>query len=183
MLVKKLKQNLSIYNVKSKTIKLAIISLSCSLTVVLSAVDSMIPAMSFLPPGAKLGLSNIITMYTVGSIGIGTSLIITVVKSLFVGVTRGSMAFFMSFFAGIVSMLISGFFIRVKKKVFGLVGIGIIGALTHNITQLFVVILITNTFSLIYYLPILIIFAIITGSLTGVTLKMVMPTLDRINMD
>lgn len=178
-----MKQNLISYNIKTRTIKLTTIALFCSLAVVLSIVDSMIPAMSFLPPGAKLGLSNIVTMYTAGSIGIGTSLIIAVVKSLFVGVTRGSMAFFMSFFAGIASTLVSGFFIRIKKKVFGLVGIGIIGALTHNITQLIVVILITKTFSLIYYLPVLIIFAIVTGALTGVTLKIVVPALEKIKMD
>ena len=65
---------------------------------------------------------------------------------------------------------------------FSLVGIGIVGAIVHNLTQLIVVISITKTFSLIYYLPVLIIFAVITGSLTGVVLNISIPALEKIKI-
>ena len=82
------------YNIKSKTIRLTVLSLLCALAIVLSVVDSAIPAMPFMPPGAKLGLSNIATMYAASFFGLIPALIIAIVKSLFVGLTRGLMAFF-----------------------------------------------------------------------------------------
>lgn len=177
-----MKIKFSNYNIKQKTIKLTILSLLCALSVVLSVADSMIPAMPFMPPGAKLGLSNVVTMYASGAFGLIPALIISVIKSLFAGLTRGFMAFLMSFFAGAASTVVSGLLLISSKKVFSLVGIGIVGAIVHNLTQLIVVISITKTFSLIYYLPILIIFAVITGSLTGVVLNISIPALEKIKI-
>ena len=175
-----MKSDFSNYNVKQKTIKLTMLSLLCALSVVLSAADSMIPAMPFMPPGAKLGLSNIVTMYAAGFFGLVPALIIAVVKSLFAGLTRGLMAFLMSFFAGVVSTAVSGLLIISRKKFFNLIGIGIVGAIVHNLTQLIVAVLTTKTFSLVYYLPVLIIFALITGSVTGVVLNISIQALEKI---
>lgn len=175
-----MKNKFSNYNIKTKTIKLTVMSLLCTLSIVLSAIDSMIPVMMFMPPGAKLGLSNIVTMYTAGAFGLLPALIISIVKSLFVGATRGIMAFLMSFFAGVISTIVSG--LLLKKRIFGLIGVGIIGAVVHNLIQLMVVILITKTFSLIYYLPMLIIFALATGFLTGIILNISIPMLEKIKV-
>ena len=168
------------YNIKSRTIKITSISLLCTVSIILSILDDLIPVFPFLPPGAKLGLSNIATMFASAQIGLGISLIIAVIKSLFVGITRGTTAFLMSFFAGIISTFITGFLLRTTKKHFSFIGIGIIGAITHNIAQLIVAISITCTTSLIYYLPVIIIFAIITGILTGIALKTIIPALEKI---
>ena len=111
-----MKIKFSNYNIKQKTIKLTVLSLLCALSVVLSAADSMIPAMPFMPPGAKLGLSNVVTMYASGALGLIPALLISVIKSLFAGLTRGLMAFLMSFFAGAASTVVSGLLLISRKK-------------------------------------------------------------------
>ena len=41
------------------------------------------------PPGAKLGLSNIVSMYAVGNLGLGPAMAIALTKGLFAFLTRG----------------------------------------------------------------------------------------------
>ena len=56
-----------------------------------------------------------------------------------------------------------------------IVGISIIGAIIHNTAQLGVSILITKTPMLIYYLPVLIVFSLFSGTITGVIIKILKP--------
>ena len=52
-----------------KTQKITLLGVMLALTVVLSIAESMFPAVAFLPPGVKIGLSNVVIMYTVFFIG------------------------------------------------------------------------------------------------------------------
>lgn len=168
-------------NMKPKTLRITTIGLLSAFAIVISALESMIPALPMMPPGAKPGFSNIITMYASFSIDIPSAIFIAIIKSAFVGVTRGATAFFMSLAGGLLSTLVMGLLFKLKHNPLGLVGIGIIGALTHNFAQLIVAFLIT-TGVVFYYIPFLIIYAIITGSITGIILKIVLPALNKINI-
>ena len=72
-----------------------------ALALVLSALEGLLPPMPFLPPGVKLGLSNIVTMYCLLYLGAGSAYAVVVLKSAFVFITRGATAFFMSFCGGL----------------------------------------------------------------------------------
>ena len=48
----------------SKTRKITTMAMLFALAMVLSYMEGMLPPMPYLPPGFKLGLSNIITLYT-----------------------------------------------------------------------------------------------------------------------
>ena len=168
-------------NIKKSTLKLTTIAILSSLSIVLSAFESMIPILPIMLPGAKFGLSNIVTMFAAGSMGIVPALIITLIKSLFVGVTRGFTAFLMSFSGGILSTLVMGILIyKFKNSSFGIIGISILGALVHNTAQLTVAIILTST-NVVAYLPFLIITAVVAGSLTGVLLKTILPYLNKLH--
>jgi heptaprenyl diphosphate synthase len=53
------------------------------------------------------------------------------------------------------------------SKVFSIKGISIMGAITHNTAQLIVASLILRESVILYYIPILLISAVITGLITG----------------
>ena len=152
----------------------------CALAIALSYLETLIPAYPGFPPGAKPGLSNIVTMFMADCAGPVYAFFITVIKALFAGVTRGFTAMLMSFSGGMLSTLAAYLLFSFAKNKLGYIGIGIICAVCHNIGQLTTACIISGTASLIVgYGPLLLIFAIVTGFLTGTILKAVMPALAK----
>ncbi len=148
--------------------------------IALSYLESLIPAIPGFPPGAKPGLSNIVTMFAAGSLGIWQALYITLAKATFAGITRGFTAFFTSLAGGLLSTVMALILLRNKKNKFGYIGIGIICAVCHNIGQLCVACIISGTSELFFsYGPFLLLAAAATGFLTGSILKYVMPALEK----
>jgi heptaprenyl diphosphate synthase len=166
--------------VSPQTRRTALIGVLTALALALSALELMIPALPMLPPGAKLGLSNLATMYAAGAVGLGPALAIAVGKALFAGLTRGFTAMVMSLAGGTSSTLVMWLLLKRKRQPFGLVGLGVAGALTHNAAQLLAAAAMTTP-AVIYYVPWLIIFGVLTGILTGLVLKSVLPLLNRIS--
>jgi heptaprenyl diphosphate synthase len=68
-----------------------------ALTLVLNLVENMIPPITGLPPGVKLGLSNIVVMYCLFNVNKTTAFSIASLKSVFVLITRGATAGLLSF--------------------------------------------------------------------------------------
>ena len=152
-----------------------------ALAIALSYLESLIPAYPGFPPGAKPGFSNIVTMFLAGSVGIADAFFITLIKALFAGITRGFTAMLMSAAGGILSTAAACVLLRAKKINLGYIGIGIICAVCHNIGQLLTACLISGTPSLIFgYGPLLLLFAVITGFVTGTVLKVIMPYLGKL---
>lgn len=161
--------------------KVALLGILGAQALVLSYLENLIPAIPGLPPGAKPGFSNIVTMFTVSSMGLGSALYITVIKAGFAGLTRGATAFFMSLAGGTLSTVTAYFLFRIKSKPFSQVGVGVACAVMHNIGQLAVATVITGTVYILHYLPFLLLFALVTGTVTGYILKVLMPVLEKQN--
>lgn len=165
--------------IRPATQRLALTAVLGALALVLSALEMMIPPLPVLPPGAKLGLSNIATMYASGSVGLLPALAISVIKGLFAGVTRGVTAMLMSLAGGVVSTLLMALMLHAKSSPFGIMGVGIGGALAHNAGQLAVALLLTTP-AVVYYVPWLLVFSVLTGILTGFVLKAILPVLQKL---
>lgn len=166
---------------KKYTKRVALLGIMGALALALSFLESLIPALPGLPPGAKPGLSNIVTMFMASSSGIADAFFITIIKAVFAGITRGSTAMLMSASGGLLSTAAACFLLRSEKINSGYIGIGIICAVCHNIGQLVSACLISGTWSLIFgYGPLLLLFAVATGFVTGTVLKLVLPALDKI---
>ena len=118
-------------------------------------------------------------MYAAGAVGLWPALCIAVIKGLFSGVTRGFTAMLMSLSGGILSTTVMWLLLHIKSRPFGLVGLGVAGALSHNAAQLLIAALLTTP-AVIYYIPWLIIFGVLAGILTGFVLRMIMPLLDKL---
>lgn len=164
-----------------KAKKTAFLGMMGALALVLSFLENMlIPDIPFLPVGAKPGLSNVVTMYVAGTFGFPGAICITLIKGVFALITRGATACFMSLSGGMLSTVVLCLVIKLEGKVFSFIGIGIICALMHNMGQLMAATVVSGTCSLINYAKYLLIFSLITGSVTGTMLTVLMPRLQKI---
>ena len=165
------------------TNKTAFLGMMSALALVLGFLESMlIPDIPFLPVGAKPGLSNVVTMYVASVMGFPGAICITLIKAGFAFITRGMTASLMSLTGGLFSTLVLCIVIKQRDKVFSFIGIGIICAAAHNMGQLMAALCVTGTYSLINYAKYLLIFSLITGSVTGFMLTVLMPRIEKINL-
>lgn len=163
-------------NKESKAYRIALFGILAALALVLSLFENiLLPDLPFLPAGAKPGLSNIITMFTASFSGFGGAIYITAVKVIFAFITRGVTAAAMSFCGGILSTAALCLMIKFEGKSLSFIGIGIVCAVMHNLGQLICACVISGTVQLLNYGKYLLIFAIISGTLTGLILNVVMP--------
>ncbi len=162
----------------SKAKYISYMAMLLTLIVVLSIFESSLAALAALPPGVKLGLANIVTMFALFFLGKKVAFSLTIAKGIFVFITRGFSAGILSISGGIVSICVIIILSAIFKDKISYLLLSIAGAVFHNIGQLIalIVILDNNKYTL-YYLPVLIISGLIMGTITGVLLKSLLPVL------
>jgi len=108
------------------------------------------------------------------------ALLITILRVIIVNFILGTflnISFFLGLFGGIMSTIVMGI---VKNTSLSLVTNSVLGAITHNLTQLLVVIFFVQHSGILYYAPFLILFGIITGSVNGIIGRYVIKSLEKI---
>ncbi|MBO7217395.1 MAG: Gx transporter family protein [Clostridia bacterium] len=149
-----------------KTYKLTLSALFCTVALILSYIESLIPPF-FAVPGIKLGLSNIISVYLLYTLGFKYAVVVALLRvalsSLLFGTTL-TLAY--SLTGALVSLLLMYLF--KKLSLFSEVGVSIIGGIGHNAAQIAVAAIIMQTSGIIYYLPPLLISGTVTGALIGI---------------
>ena len=160
--------------------KIAFLGIMLALIIVLTIFENMLPPIPLLPPNIKIGLSNIIIMYLVFFTGYREAILLNVLKSLFVFVTRGGMSGILSFSGGMVSVIIIIILILIFKDNISYIAVSIAGAISHNFAQLLVYSLIMSTNLLVIHLPALLVFGIIVGAATGFLLQKLLPVLNKL---
>lgn len=159
----------------------ALMGMLFAMAMALSFAESLLPVLPMLPPGFKLGLSNIVTMYTLFVLGTKRGFAIAVMKSVFVLLTRAPMAAFLSLCGGLLSVLAMTLAARIKPLREDYMLLSVTGALAHNLGQLLASVTYTSTV-MFYYLPVLVVSGVIMGIVTGVVLKVVMPYINKIGL-
>lgn len=155
----------------------ALLGLLAALAVALSFLEGLLPVIP--TPGAKLGLSNIVIMYALTSLNLPCALALAAVKAAF-ALLRGGTAFFMSLAGGLLSTLVMAGALRLFRNRVSFIGVGILGAVAHNGGQLAAAMLLLSP-ALIGYGPWLLLLAVAAGTVTGLTLNIVMPALGRLS--
>lgn len=151
-----------------------------AVAVVLSYVEGMI-VIPGLPPGVKLGLSNIVTMYCVFFLGTANAYTLAVLKALSVLLMRGPTGALLSLLGGVVSVTVMFLLLRLRKQKLSYLVISILGAIGHNMGQLLGASMLTGTTLTLYYFPILILSGIMMGFVTGLVLKTVLPAVEKLD--
>lgn len=153
----------------TKTKKIALVAMFVSVALVLHVVENLLPV-PYIAPGVKLGLANIASLMAIIAFGFKEALVIVLLRTL-IGSLLGGVpsSFFFSAAGGALSTIVMYTMYRFAGNKFSMVGVSVAGAVAHNIGQIFVASIIIENFGLYFYLPVLMISAVITGTFIGFT--------------
>lgn len=137
-----------------------------ALALIFSYIETLIP-ISVGIPGVKLGLANLVIVIALYKISIKEVYLLSVVRVLLAGVLFGNFfSIIYSLAGGLLSLTVMAFI--KKSEDFSVMGVSIAGAVFHNIGQLIVAMVVVETFSISYYVPVLLVSGIVTGLLIGI---------------
>jgi heptaprenyl diphosphate synthase len=157
------------------------IALLSAYALALHGFESLLPTPI---PWLRLGLANIITLTALLLYGIRAAVMITLIRvilsSLFTGTFLGP-AFILSLGGGITSTLAMGFVLSIAPRLFSTVGLSLIGALFHNITQLFLAyfLFIQRIEAILLISPVIVFLGTITGTVNGVISDLLVKNLKK----
>lgn len=159
--------------------KTVLLSLLISQSLILSIIELAIPIPVPIP-GVKLGLSNIISLFTIITFGFKESLLVMFLRVILSSLITGNMASFIySLAGGILSILVMNFMYKFKSR-FSLISISVTGSVFHNIGQILIASIVINNLKMFYYLPFLMISGVITGIIIGFTTQFTIELLKRL---
>ena len=149
-----------------KTKKIAVLALSIALAMILSFVESQIPAFVAIP-GVKIGLANIAVVFVLYKLGWKEAVLISLVRVFMVSVLFGTAVSLFYSVAGAVLSL-TGMVLLRKTGLFSTVAVSVTGGVLHNVGQILMACLLLETNVIVYYLPFLILSGVIAGVVIGV---------------
>ena len=123
-------------------------------------------------PWMKLGLGNLPVVVALDLFGGGAAIAVAVVKVFAGGLVSGgfaSPAFAIGGGAGIASVAAMALAKRVAPGLFSLVGLSVLGAVTHQLTQLLIARVYLNHPGLLNFLPLF----MLTGLVSGLAIGMI----------
>ena len=149
-----------------KTRKIVLLALLSAIALTIFMVEAQIPALMPIP-GIKLGLSNIVTVFTVFTIGCWEGAAVLFVRVFLGAVFSGNFSSILYSAAGGICAIAVAMLLRriLSKKQLWVAGC--LGAIAHSIGQMAMAIFVTGTPSIAVYLPVMIACGIVTGLFTG----------------
>ena len=148
-----------------KTKDITIISILTAMSVVIGIIESYFTFLGDIIPGLKLGLANVIILFALYKYNFNKALMISIIRVFIVALIRTGFGFNFLFSLGGALLSIIAMSL-VKKTKLSIIGVSIVGSISHSIGQVLIGILILNNHNIIYYLPYLLLFSIPTGILS-----------------
>lgn len=148
------------------TQKIARLGLLTALALIAGYIEWLIPIPIGIP-GVKLGLANLVIVWALYSMSPAEALAVNGMRIFLAGFLFGSLSMILYSLAGAFLSFLCMYLAK-RSGLFGVVGVSVIGGITHNIGQLLVAMAALETESLIYYGPVLLAAGVITGLLIGV---------------
>ena len=151
--------------------KTALGGMLVALAFVFSYIETLIPVNLGIP-GAKLGLANLVVMVALYTLGAKEAFALSMVRILLTGFTFSSAAAMLySFAGGILSYIVM--VLEKKTGRLSVTGVSVLGGIFHNVGQILVAMWVLDTATLIYYLPVLAITGVASGTVIGLLAVMV----------
>ena len=140
------------------------LGLLTAVAIVLDYFEYLLPVTGI--PGVKLGLANTVLLYALYLIDVPSAILLMFLKVGLSGLLFGGPAAMLYSLAGGVLSLVVMILAR-KSKGLSIVGVSVLGAVSHNVAQMVVACFVVETRAILAYLPILLFAAAVTGTLTG----------------
>ena len=146
--------------------KVALYGVLIALAFVFGYVEALIP-FSFAIPGMKVGLANLVVVWALYALGPYEALAVNGMRILLSGFLFGNLSMILYSLAG-AAMSFVCMYLAKKSGAFTILGVSIVGGVTHNVGQLLVAMAVLETKSLIYYGPVLLAAGLVTGAVIGI---------------
>lgn len=161
--------------------RMVVTALLFAVALVLTVIEYQLP-IPMPVPGIKLGLSNIVVMYSLFFLKKRDAFTLAILKSLFVFLTRGAVAAFLSLCGGVLSILAMVLCMLIFREKISYLMVSIIGAVFHNTGQIAAVSLLYTNLLLWTYFPVLLFSGVIAGGATSALLRITLPALKRLDL-
>lgn len=152
----------------NKTKKLTLLSIFTAVALVLSYIEMLLPPVYSAVPGVKIGLANIIIIFLMYKFSFKSAAVVSAVRVVLISLMFGNAIILVYSLAGAVLSLC---FMAILKKtnLFSILGVSIVGAVTHNLGQVITAIILMETVQIGYYMVVL----SISGTLAGIAVGIV----------
>lgn len=161
---------------RNNTRRLTTLALTVSFALILSFVESRIPAFVAIP-GVKAGLANIAVIFTLYKFGIKEAVAVSLVRVLLVSMLFGSPISMIYSISGAVLSLTVMFILK-KFTPLSEVVVSVSGGIMHNVGQIGAASVMLGTNVVTYYLPFLLLSGTIAGIVVGVASAVMIKKVD-----
>jgi len=152
---------------KLSTKQLVTLSVLIAVAMILSYIESMIPAFVAVP-GVKMGLSNIATVFALYALGWPFAICVSVVRVLLSALLFGNVVSLIYSLSGAALALLVMILLK-KFDLFSSVGISVAGGVCHNIGQVIAACIVMETSAIaVYIIPLL-----LSGTISGVVIGLI----------
>ena len=146
--------------------RLARYALLTALAMALSWLESLVPLAGVVPPGVKLGLTNLVVVFALYRMSLRDAAAISLIRVVLVAFTFGnSYSFAYSLAGAALSLAVMALLKRSGK--FSLLGVSVAGAVSHNIAQVLVAMAVMETSRRAWWGPVLLVSGIAAGVCVG----------------
>lgn len=149
------------------TKKLTTLALSVSLALILSFIESRIPAFVAIP-GIKMGLANIAVIFVLYKLGTKEAVAVSIIRVLLVSILFGSPVSLIYSISGAALSLLCMILLK-KLTPLREISVSVCGGVMHNVGQICAASLMLETNVVIYYLP----FLMLSGTLAGIAVGVI----------
>ena len=149
-----------------KTKKIALLGLLASLAMVLSYIEMLLPPLYSALPGIKMGLPNIVIIFTLYKLGVKEAVTVSAIRLLWIGLLFGNV---MTLAYSVAGATLSLALMALLKHfgLFSIAGVSVVGGISHNVGQIAVAIFLLERAEIGYYLIVLSLTGTVAGLLVG----------------
>ena len=151
-----------------------------ALALLFSYIESLIPFHIGIP-GVKLGLANLIIVIALYKMNARQAFLLSVTRIVLAGFLFGNLFSILYSLAGGMLSLIVMILLK-KQNGFSVMGVSVAGGVFHNVGQLVIAMLVTESLNLFYYVPVLMISGLITGIFIGIIANEMLKRLRRLRL-
>lgn len=161
----------------NKTRRLTLDAMLAGMALLLFIIEAQIPPLTAIP-GIKIGLANVVTLFTVYYCGKKDTAAVLLIRILLGAIFAGNLSTFIySICGGVLCYIVMCVASLILKN--PIWPVSIFGAIAHNVGQLLAAAVMMQTTSVFFYFPYLILAAILSGAFTGILALLVLNRLKK----
>lgn len=165
---------------RMSALEVATYGLLAAVALIFGYVEALFP-LPLPVPGIKLGLGNIVVLFTLAGFGWRAGLAIALVKVVVSALLFGNPMVLM-YSAGGAALSFAAMWVALHWSSLSIVGVSMVGGVFHMVGQLAVVAFTFSPYVALVYLPVLMISGLVTGLLTGYVCRLVIRTTAKSNL-